>query len=129
VRAAAYGQCGRYEALRVTADSLALGPNGMVAITGASDGSFERTEQVFDYATIVYRVLPSAPSVSIARSNAFVILSWPAVGLNFQLQESTNLSLLNSWSPVSQPAVTNAGQISVTVPTAVGRKFFRLKSQ
>jgi uncharacterized delta-60 repeat protein len=70
-----------------------------------------------------------APSLSIVRSNAFVIVSWPLTGLNFQLQEDTNLSLPNSWSPVAQPAVTNAGQISVTVPTIVGRKFFRLKSQ
>jgi len=99
--------------------SLALGPNGMVTITGASDSA---------YATVVYRELPSAPLVSIARSNAFVIVSWPVTGLTFQLQESTDLSLPNSWSLVAQPAVTNAGQVSVTVPTSVGRKFFRLKS-
>jgi len=70
-----------------------------------------------------------APSLSIARSNAFVIVSWPVTALNFQLQESANLSLPNSWSSVAQPAVTNAGQVSVTVPTTVGRKFFRLESQ
>jgi hypothetical protein len=69
------------------------------------------------------------PSVSIVRSNAFIIVSWPVSGLNFQLQETTDLSLSNCWSPVAQPAVTNARQISVTVPTTVGRKFFRLKSQ
>jgi hypothetical protein len=65
----------------------------------------------------------------VARANGFVIVSWPVMGLNFQLQGSTNLSLPNSWSPVAQPAVTNAGQISVTIPTTVGSKFFRLKSQ
>jgi uncharacterized delta-60 repeat protein len=70
-----------------------------------------------------------APTLSIARSNAFVVVSWPVTGLNFQLQESTNLSLPNSWSPVAQAAVTNAGQVSVTVPTIASRKFFRLKSQ
>jgi uncharacterized delta-60 repeat protein len=69
-----------------------------------------------------------APSLNIARSNAFVIVSWPVTGLNFQLQGNTNLSLPNSWSPVAQPAVTNAGQISVTVPTTAPRKFFRLTS-
>jgi uncharacterized delta-60 repeat protein len=69
-----------------------------------------------------------APSLNIARSNAFVIVSWPVTGLNFQLQESTNL-FPAVWSPVAQAAVTNAGQISVTVPTTGGRKFFRLKSQ
>jgi uncharacterized delta-60 repeat protein len=71
----------------------------------------------------------SAPSLNIARSNAFVSVSWPVSGLSFQLQETTNLSLPNSWSPVAQAAVTNAGQISVTVPTTVGPKFFRLNSQ
>jgi hypothetical protein len=44
------------------------------------------------------------------------------------LQSTTNLSHTD-WSPVAQSAVTNAGQISVTVPTTVERKFFRLKSQ
>jgi uncharacterized delta-60 repeat protein len=71
----------------------------------------------------------SAPSLTITRSNGFAILSWPVTGLNFQLQGCTNLSLPNSWSPVAQAAVTNAGQISVTVPTTVGQKFFRLESQ
>jgi len=70
-----------------------------------------------------------ALSLRITLSNTFVIVSWPVMSLNFQLQESTNLSLPNSWSPAAQPAVMNAGQISVTVPTTVGRKLFRLKSQ
>jgi hypothetical protein len=67
--------------------------------------------------------------LNIARSDAFVIVTWPVTVVNFQLRETTNLSLSNSWSPVAQPAVTNAGQISVTVPTTVGQKFFRLESQ
>ncbi|HWX21059.1 MAG TPA: hypothetical protein VN578_14255, partial [Candidatus Binatia bacterium] len=70
-----------------------------------------------------------APSLNIVRSNAFVTVSWPVSALNLQLQETTNLSSLNFWSPVAQPAMTNAGRISVTVPTTVARKFFRLKSQ
>jgi hypothetical protein len=70
----------------------------------------------------------SEPSLNIARSNAFVIVSWPATGVSFQLQETTNLSLPNSWVPVGQSAVTNAGHISVTVPASVGSKLFRLRS-
>ena len=73
-------------------------------------------------------VAPS-PSLNIARSNGFVILSWTVSGLNFQLQENTNLTLPNSWSPVAQAAVTQGAQISVTVPASAARKFFRLKSQ
>jgi uncharacterized repeat protein (TIGR03803 family) len=74
-------------------------------------------------------VLERPPTVSIARSNAFVIVSWPVTSLDVQLQENTDPSLQNSWSSVVQAAVTNFGQVSVTVPATAGRKFFRLKSQ
>jgi uncharacterized delta-60 repeat protein len=70
-----------------------------------------------------------APSLSIARSNAFMIISWPVGGLNFQLQESTNLSLANGWSSVAESTITNAGRISVTIPGGGGFKLFRLRSQ
>jgi len=104
---------------------LALGPNDMVAITGASDGDYGPSVTT-DYATVVYRETP--PSLSIVRSNAFAIISWPVTGLTFQLQENTDVSLANSWSPVAQSSVTNAGQISVTVPMSAGQKFFRLST-
>ena len=68
------------------------------------------------------------PSLNLVRSNASVILSWPVSASNFQLQESTNISLLNAWSPVGEPRVTNGAQVSVTVPTSGERRFFRLKS-
>jgi uncharacterized repeat protein (TIGR03803 family) len=73
------------------------------------------------------------PQLTINRSGANVVLAWPTnfAGFDytgFTLQSTTNLSPTD-WSPVAQSAVTNAGQISVTVPTTVERKFFRLKSQ
>jgi hypothetical protein len=71
--------------------------------------------------------LPLPPRLTIIRSGASVILTWPINAAGFTLQSTTNL-FPTAWSPVAQPAVTNAGQISVTVPTTVGRKFFRLKS-
>ena len=58
-----------------------------------------------------------------------MILSRLVTALNFQSQGNTNLGLPNVWTPVTQPAVTNAGQISVSVPTTVGRKFFWLRTQ
>ena len=69
------------------------------------------------------------PSLNVVRSNSSMIISWLAATQNLQLQESTNLALVNAWSPVSQPAVTNRGRIVVTVPTSAGSKFFRLHSQ
>ena len=74
--------------------------------------------------------MSGAPTLTITpAAPGFAILSWPVTALNFQLQETTNLALPNSWSPVAQPAVTNGAQISVTVPASADRKFFRLKWQ
>jgi uncharacterized delta-60 repeat protein len=104
--------------------SIALQSDGKVLIGG-------------DFSTVNGVVRPrvarlygdSAPSLNIGRSNALVILSWPVTGLNFQLQESTNLALPNSWSSVAQSAATNGNQVTVTVPVTTGRKFFRLQAQ
>lgn len=109
-----------------TKQSLALGSDGSVYVTGASDAGLNGT--AFDFATIKY-ALPAA-LLTIARAPAnTAVLSWPVTALNFQLQESTNLSLANAWSPVVQSRVTNGAQISVTAPVSAGMKFFRLKSQ
>jgi uncharacterized delta-60 repeat protein len=101
--------------------SIALQPDGKVLIGGnfTSLNGVVRPRVARLYGDFIL-------SLSIARSNAFIIVSWPLSDLNFQLQETTNLSPTNSWSFVAQPAVTNANQIRVTVPTTASHKFFRL---
>jgi hypothetical protein len=111
-----------------TKRSLAVGPNGSVYVTAASDGDFSDA-QILDFVTVKYTVLPSAPSsFFIARSNSLAILSWPAAFGNFQLQENTNLSLTNGWSAVAAPRSTNNGVISISLPALGSSKFFRLSS-
>jgi hypothetical protein len=68
-----------------------------------------------------------APLLSITRSNSFAVISWPDTAAGYQLQEGTNLTS-NAWVAVAQPASTNAGQISVTVPATLGTRLFRLRS-
>ena len=68
----------------------------------------------------------AAPSLNIARSNVFMIVSWPVLGTNFRLEENTNLSLANGWSPVVGTKSTNNNSISVALPATSSRKFFRL---
>ena len=109
----------------LTKRSLALGPGGSVYVAGASEGGYS-DEIIFDFVTIKYAI--SGPSLFIVRSNAFVILSWPATALNFQLQESTNLSLTNGWAAVAEMRSTNNGFVSVTLPANGSNKFFRLVS-
>jgi hypothetical protein len=109
----------------LTKQSLALGSGGSVYVSAASDNDFSG-DTVFDFVTIKYVV---SPSLGIARSNAFAVLSWPAAFGNFQLQESTNLTLANAWSSIVSARSTNNDFISVTTPVIGVRKFFRLNSQ
>jgi hypothetical protein len=109
----------------LTKQSLALGPRGSVYVAAASDSNYS-DETIFDFATVKYVL--SRPLLSIARSNASVILSWPTNALNFHLQETANLSLSNDWSAITAPRSTNNGFISVVVPATGSRKFFRLSS-
>jgi hypothetical protein len=96
-----------------------------VYVAAASDSNYS-DETIFDFATVKYVL--SRPLLSIARSNASVILSWPTNALNFHLQETANLSLSNDWSAITAPRSTNNGFISVVVPATGSRKFFRLSS-
>jgi hypothetical protein len=109
----------------LTKRSLALGPGDSVYVAGLSDGDYS-DNTIYDIATVKYAV--RGPSLFIARSNASVILSWPASALNFQLQETASLSFSNNWSAVAAPRSTNNNFISVTVPAIGSRKFFRLSS-
>jgi uncharacterized delta-60 repeat protein len=102
--------------------SIALQSDGKVLIGG-------------DFTTVNGMVRPKvarlhgdfvAPSLSIARSNAFVIVSWPVSGTNFRLEENTNLPLPNGWSAVLESRATNNGNISVDVPANAGSRFYRL---
>jgi hypothetical protein len=73
---------------------------------------------------------PSAPPLSIARSNATVIVSWPLPAGGWVLVATTDFALAPQttvWSPVLPPYQTNGTTISVTEPLPAGRKFYRLR--
>ena len=111
----------------LTKDSLALGPNGSVYVTAASDGDSSNAN-ISDFVTIKYLTSGSTPSLSIARSNGLAVLSWPAAFGNFQLQENTNVSTSNGWSFNFAARSTNNGFISVISPATNSHQFFRLSS-
>jgi uncharacterized repeat protein (TIGR03803 family) len=71
--------------------------------------------------------LSGPPQLTIIHSQPNVILQWTNAG-PFSLQATTNLSALDSWSGVSQSPITNAENVSVTVPATGQRRYFRLKS-
>jgi hypothetical protein len=71
--------------------------------------------------------IPGAPVLTIKPNAASAILSWPVTGQTFALQENPDLNQTNTWSAVGIPVTTTNGTNYVTVPAAVGNKFFRLK--
>src|SRR5439155_15742005 len=63
------------------------------------------------------------PVLNVTRSNSFAVLSWPAAFGNFQLEENTDVSVVNGWSAVAASRSTNNSFISVTLPTTGSGKF------
>jgi hypothetical protein len=53
-------------------------------------------------------------------------INWPAWANNWELWSATNLAPPITWYPVTNSAVSNNGQLSVTLPLQPGREFFRL---
>ncbi len=71
---------------------------------------------------------PDAPLLTIARAEPNVILSWAAVSTGFVLEENTDLTG-TVWTEVSAPVVQVDQTNQVTVPIAIGNRFYRLKKE
>ena len=69
---------------------------------------------------------PGAPLLSIERIGGNVRVFWPKPSAGFVLDQS--LTVTGTWSQVSFPYTTNTTDISITVPSPVGNKFYRLRS-
>jgi len=74
----------------------------------------------------VYERSVSAPQLTIIRSVANVILTWPTNAAGFTLQSTTNLVSPAVWSTVSPVPVIVNGKNTVTNVISGTRKFFRL---
>ena len=99
--------------------SLALGPNGMVVITGHSIGS----SGSYDFATVVYR--ETLPAVSIARVPTGVSLRFPGVaGHSYQVLRAP--AVTGPWSTnATLTAVTNGVIEYLDTNAPPGSAFYR----
>jgi hypothetical protein len=68
---------------------------------------------------------PGAPLLSIERIGDAVRVFWPKPSAGFVLDQS--LTVTGTWSQVPFPYTTNATDLSITVPSPVGNKFYRLR--
>ena len=68
---------------------------------------------------------PGGPLLSVERLGDAVRVYWPTNTIGFVLDQSPTVT--GAWSQVSFPYATNATQISITVPSLVENKFYRLR--
>jgi len=69
--------------------------------------------------------LPLPPKLTIIRSGANVILTWPTTATSFTLQTATNL-VSSIWTTNSPAPIVINGQNTVTNPISGTKQFFRL---
>ncbi len=79
------------------------------------------------WSTQVTELLTASPRLVASTTGANLVLSWSSLAGPFQLNTSAGLGADASWSPVAQPAATNNGVVSVSVPLTGGGGFFRLQ--
>jgi hypothetical protein len=66
------------------------------------------------------------PNLTIIHSGNSVIISWPNTG-SFTLQQNNNLSAAANWAASGYTITTSNGTNSITITSATGNLFFRLK--
>jgi hypothetical protein len=72
---------------------------------------------------------PGAPLLTITRSGANVIVSWPSPSTGFNLQQNGNVANPNGWSSYGG-TINEGGTVkSITVSPPIGNVFYRLKKQ
>jgi hypothetical protein len=69
--------------------------------------------------------MPGAPLLSITRSGASVIVSWPSPSAGYSLQQNTNLNATN-WTSFGGTVGDDGMTRRVTNSPAMGNKYFRL---
>lgn len=76
--------------------------------------------------------VPERPLLSITRSAGLARISWAKPATGWVLDSASSLIVPappNTWLPVQAQYQTNATEISVSVPTPPGTRFFRLRRQ
>lgn len=78
-----------------------------------------------DYINATLTVISFPPALSIHRSGADVLLSWPAAATNFVLQTNATLSS-SSWGILPITPTINDSQNHITLPALADAMFYRL---
>jgi len=90
----------------------------------------DKTGTLWSRATYTTTVPAVQPRVSVAVGGGTVTVSWPLTPDNWVLDQTNRLSNGSApWPVVTAPYITNAANISVTLPVTLDKQFFRLRKQ
>jgi O-glycosyl hydrolase len=73
--------------------------------------------------------VPPPPVLTASAAPNGIAISWPGSLSNYVLEAATNLLPPVTWSPVTNPAQSVDGRLTVTVPLTSASQFFRLHQQ
>ena len=96
-------------------------PDAGGALTG---GNYSLTGGFWSLISVVQTA--GLPNLTITHSGNSVIVSWPNTG-SFTLQQNNNLSAAANWAASGYTITTSNGTNSITITSATGNLFFRLK--
>ncbi len=100
-------------------DSNATAVNGNQTNNSATDSGAAYVFTGFGHA---------APQLAIEQSPDNVSIRWPLAAANFVLDETNDLNVSPiAWTQVPFPYQANATEVTVTLPRASGKKFYRLR--
>ncbi len=100
-----------------------LSDSFVVAFTAANPAGGNQRTYVSSFSVSTSAV--AAPSLTVARDGASVVIRWPASATGFTLQATPDLGTPN-WQPAGGTPVPDGQNLKVTV-TPTGTQFYRLK--
>ncbi len=107
--------------------ALALGPDGAVYITGASDGNYSG-DGTSDYATVKYVLVPTITSAALTGGDLVLGGTGGRAGGTYYVLASTDLATpMSDWVRLATNAFGVGGGFSATNPVTAGQQYFRIQ--
>jgi hypothetical protein len=97
-------------------------PDAGVAMNG---GNYSVTGGFWSLISVIQTT--GAPALTVAHSGNSVTISWPSPSTGFVLQQNSDLATTN-WIPANSIIADDGTTKSITITSATGNLFFRLKS-
>jgi regulation of enolase protein 1 (concanavalin A-like superfamily) len=115
---------------QVGSATVAMATNVFVGLAVTAHNNVRTNAAVFDNLALAFQLPPAPVNLSIGAgyAGANINLSWPVTATLFHLYFTTNLAPPVAWASVTNHAVSDGSNWSVSIPNLGGIGFFRLQS-